>query len=136
LNKDAVTSEFQPLLSRACEALRGTLESLEPEERQELEIYIQGHTDSTQPPHAMDARARYLYNWNLSGRRASSVLYEFVECGVSPSKYRILAMGYADTNPLPGCREDTEECNHRNRRTTFRVHTDTRRMFERLIKER
>lgn len=124
---DRVEVNYRESLKQACSALRDVVR-LYPSE---LEISIEGHTDSTQPqpkPHEppIPERTRFLYNWNLSARRASSVLYEFKECGVAPPQYRIVALGYADTQPIGSLEE--------NRRTTFRLRPDRVEIAKRLAK--
>lgn len=121
LNKDEIQPSDREKMRRACQAVRSLLDSgqLRPGE---LEIWIEGHTDSTQPRWAGTERDFYLFNWRLSGNRAASVLYEFRACGLeasSRSPVRIFAIGYADTRPIPG-----ESSRDLQRRTTFRIRPD------------
>jgi len=113
-----------------CAIIKQGLDHLPPDQRKDVEIVIEGHTDNKQISASYGDRAQYLYNWNLSAQRATSVLYEFRNCGLQPPDYQIVAIGYADSVPL--CKEDNEECNKQNRRTTLRLRVDTHRIEERL----
>lgn len=121
LNKDEILEQDREKVSQACRAIRELLDTgqLRPGE---LEIWIEGHTDSTQPRWTETERDRYLFNWRLSSSRAASVLYEFRSCGLAPSRnspVRIFAIGYADTRPVAG-----ESSRDLQRRTTFRIRPD------------
>ncbi len=121
LNKDEIAPGDSAKVVRACKALRDIFEQqrVRPEE---VEIWIEGHTDSSQPQFAELERDRYLFNWRLSANRAASVLYEFRKCGLDPkagSSYRIFSIGYADTRPIAGALNGD-----RQRRTTFRIRPD------------
>jgi flagellar motor protein MotB len=121
LNKDEIQPSDRERVRQACKALQSLVSSgqLKPGE---IEIWIEGHSDSTQPKWAENERDRYLFNWRLSGSRAASVLYEFRSCGFEPSpqsSVRIFAIGYADTRPIPG-----ESSFDLQRRTTFRIRPD------------
>ena len=120
-DQDRIKPPYKEAIGRACSALRETLGTFD---RRQIEIVIEGHTDSRQPQRAASPRDAYLYNWRLSSNRASSVLYEFAQCGVKPPDHRIFAIGYADSDSVPGCEADTETCNAVNRRTTFRLRPD------------
>lgn len=100
--------------------------------KEAIEMNIEGHTDSQQPPSRLDEKILYLYNWNLSSRRALAVLYEFTQSGLSSPDYNIVAIGYADSRKL--CPEETRECHEKNRRTTLRIRIDTKKLEE-LFKE-
>ncbi|HZT59054.1 MAG TPA: OmpA family protein [Pyrinomonadaceae bacterium] len=117
-------------LGLACSSIKNAIDHQPPDQRKDIEITIEGHTDSQQPQDITDPRELYLYNWNLSGRRATSVLYEFQKCGLAPPDYRVVAIGYADSKPL--CSDTTKECLDSNRRTTLSLHADTKRIEERL----
>ncbi len=125
-------SEQLATLRRACSQVKKAIDALPAEQRKDIEIVIEGHTDNTQPEMA-DARAQYLYNWDLSARRATSVAYEFKQMGLTPDFYRIVAIGYADSVPI--CNDDTQECRDRNRRTTLILRGDTRRIENRLAQQ-
>ncbi|MCC6861627.1 MAG: OmpA family protein [Bryobacterales bacterium] len=129
-NSDMIEPAYRRRIAQACAALQQALGSLKQGLRGELEIIIEGHTDPRQATGIKDPRRAYLHNWNLSSYRANSVLYEFSRCGLGPPEDRIQAVGYADSLRL--CLEDTPECNARNRRTTFRLRADTRRIRQRL----
>jgi len=131
-DKEAVPENHQQKLQQACAALRTVMRKYKPSQRNELQIYVEGHSDAVPPRQAKTIRDASLYNWNLSARRATSVVYEFYRCGLRPPDYSILAIGYADSDPV--CREHTADCYARNRRTTFRLHADTRRIQKRLKK--
>jgi flagellar motor protein MotB len=118
-------------LGKTCQVLRDAIDQLPDVQRKDIQLTIEGHTDNTQAQRVTDQRERYLFNWNLSSRRASSVSYVFHQCGLKTPEYQIVAIGYADSVPLP-CVVPTDECNAKNRRTTLRLHADTRRIGERL----
>lgn len=125
---DEVLPEFKSRLGNACLAVREAME--DPTARNETEIFIEGHADQQQARNVMEPRARYRFNWDLSTRRATSVLFEFAECGVKHPEYRILATGYADTAPV--CVERTPDCYAKNRRITFRLRADKEEIERRL----
>jgi flagellar motor protein MotB len=120
-------------LKTTCKTLKDALDGLEPERRKDIEIIIEGHTDNKQPKRLTDPREKYLYNWNLSAGRATSVSYEFQQCGLDPANYRIVAIGYADSEPQ--CSDDSDLCSDKNRRTTLRLRGDTKGIEERLKKQ-
>jgi len=140
LNKDEIVATEMPKLERACNALKEALAN--SQDRREIEIFIDGHTDQQQARRIAEGRARAMFNWRLSGGRASSVLYEFEQRGVSKGEgYRILAVGHADTWPWEekdaagnqvACTQQTGECYKKNRRTTFRLRADTQGIERRL----
>jgi flagellar motor protein MotB len=117
-------------LKNSCSAFRNAIDQLSHERKKDIELIIEGHTDSQQPSEHTDARERFLFNWNLSGKRATSVLYEFQRCGLVPPEYQIVAIGYADSMPL--CSDTSKVCLDSNRRTTLRLRADTKRIEERL----
>jgi outer membrane protein OmpA-like peptidoglycan-associated protein len=121
---DAVSSADSMRLNEACRAIRQAV----GDHPKELEISIEGHSDSKQLQHSESERAKYVYNWNLSASRASSVLYEFKSCGIMPPEFRIVALGYADTQPLGTDKQ--------NRRTTFRIRIDRDDIARELVQKR
>jgi len=132
LNDDKITSDDEKVsLSRACKYIKNALDTLPADEKKDLGLVVEGHTDSKQA-NFPDLRERERFNWNLSARRASSVLYEFRGCGLHAPDYQIVAIGYSDTLPVPDCKETPEKCDERNRRTTLRLHADTAQIEERL----
>jgi len=132
LNDDNIVSEQElASLAIACEQIKSALDTLSPTEKKDLGLVIEGHTDSKQA-NVPGARERERFNWDLSARRATSVLYEFRRCGLQEPDYQIVAIGYSDTVPVPDCHESPEKCDERNRRTTLRLHADTAQIEERL----
>jgi outer membrane protein OmpA-like peptidoglycan-associated protein len=115
-----VRPDFSRRIRNACSALQSALG--DTDRREALEIFVEGHTDKRQLVGAGTPKQAYLYNWDLSTRRATAVVYEFRGCGVARPNYRIVAIGYADTAPL--CSSNTAECLQKNRRTTFRLRPD------------
>jgi outer membrane protein OmpA-like peptidoglycan-associated protein len=79
-------SDEKDSLRITCSAIKNAIDGLPDEQEQDIEITIEGHTDSRQAQKTTDPRERHLYNWNLSGRRATSVLYEFKQCGLAPPR--------------------------------------------------
>lgn len=110
----------------ACSVLRQSIQDLGSERRDLVNIVIEGHADDTQMSTEADGRTRFLYNWELSARRAAAMLYEFSECGMKPPAFHIVAIGYADSDPL--CTEQTKECRARNRRTTLRLRVNSEKI--------
>ena len=128
LNQDIITSEEERRnLALACRIIRDHLDALPDSLRTAIQIVIEGHTDSQPARLIHNPRKRMMFNWVLSGRRAASVLYEFSACGLRPPDYNIVSRGYADTMPL--CRQRTEKCYARNRRTTLRLSIDLDRLM-------
>jgi len=117
-DRDVVSDEYRSVLNRACESMRIEFEGMPPAEREKVFIQIEGHTDKQQPANLLSPRDRYLHNWHLSAKRASSLLYEFDTCGLS-TQIKMAAVGLADTQPL--CLDETAACFESNRRTTFRI---------------
>ena len=116
------------------EALRSIAENLKiilddlDSSKSAVEINIEGHTDSQVPSINADAETKFLYNWGLSSRRAFAVLYKFAQSDLRVPKYKISAIGYADSQRL--CNEETEDCYKRNRRVTLRIRIDTKKIEE------
>ncbi len=128
-NKDIVTEEFRSKIAAACLATRSAL--MDHDRVRAMEIFVEGHTDKSQAEN-LSGRDKELYNWNLSAMRATSVLYEFRQsCGIKPPQYRILATGYADTDPV--CEDETKHCFDRNRRTRFRLRPDRVFIKEKIL---
>ncbi len=71
-------------------------------------INVEGHTDDM-PIDTM----RFSSNWELSSARATSVVREFVNYGISPK--RLAAIGYGEHHPV------TENTNGENRKKNRRV---------------
>lgn len=128
-DSDRPQPAFVKRLQDACRALKTTLGE-ENVRRNTLEIFIEGHADARLPRGVIGERDRYRYNWDLSARRASAVLYEFKGCGLEAPDYFILAVGFGDTLPL--CRENTDDCHQTNRRTSFRLRPNKTRIEEML----
>lgn len=123
-------SEERESLEKACQILKTALDSLPSTRRNDINLVIEGHTNRRQPSELIDPRSLYVFNWNLSSRRASSVLYVFQQCGLGPPAYKIQSIGYADSKPI--CRELTPQCDDQNRRTTLLLHADTQSIEKRL----
>lgn len=119
-------------LDQICSTIKTAVDGLQPWERKDIELVIEGHTNKNQPQERLNPRDKYLFNWNLSGRRAASVLYVFNECGFTPPTYNVQAIGYADSKPA--CVEDSRKCNEQNRRTTLLLRADTRSIEARVGK--
>jgi flagellar motor protein MotB len=122
--------EERKSLETACQILKAALDKLPPSRRNDINLVIEGHTNRHQPSEPLDPRSLYLFNWNLSSRRASSVSYAFEQCGLGPPAYKIQSIGYADSNPI--CHQLTPQCDDQNRRTTLLLHADTQSIEKRL----
>jgi OmpA-OmpF porin, OOP family len=86
-------------------------------EKKRIRVEISSHTDS---------RDSDKYNLDLSQRRAQSVVDYLVSKGISKS--RLIATGYGETRlkePCPNGSNCTEAQHAKNRRTEFRVLTNT-----------
>lgn len=118
-------------LEKACSIIKKALDDLPEDQRKDIELFIEGHSDNQQPKNVTNERDRFRYNWDLSSRRATSVLHIFQMCGLKAPEYAILALGYADSEPDPTCPDGTD-CNARNRRTTLRLRANTQRIEARL----
>jgi outer membrane protein OmpA-like peptidoglycan-associated protein len=126
-----LSDEAKNEIARACDLYKAAYMKIDPSLKLEVSMVIEGHTDDTQA-RELTGRARDLFNWDLSSKRANAVLYEFLSCGVKPPEFSISATGHADTRPL--CTDDTEECRESNRRTTLRLRADPERVAEKLKK--
>jgi flagellar motor protein MotB len=123
--RDAIQNkEEENVLREICGIIKGAVDGLQPSDRQDIGLVIEGHTNRNQPHEQLTPREKYLFNWNLSVRRATSVLYVFRECGLSTPAYNIQAIGYADSKPI--CQDQTQKCNDDNRRTRLLLRADTR----------
>jgi len=112
--------------------LKNGLDQLSELDRSDVEVIVEGHADSSQVSRLTDPRDAFLYNWDLSARRASSVVYEFRTIQLQSPEYNVVAVGYADSRPL--CREQTPDCEATNRRTTLRLRINTGSLESRLKK--
>ena len=81
-------------------------------DRKELEILVEGHTDST---------GSETYNQQLSERRANSVKNLLVARGVQAQ--RITITGYGESQPV--ATNATPEGRQMNRRVEIRINPDT-----------
>lgn len=134
-NEDTLESvDERESLKSACEDIKKAFDSLAAEDRKDLGLIIEGHTDSSQA-NVSDAKSRERFNWDLSARRATSVLYEFRQCGLKSPEYSVEATGHADTSPFPGCENASQECDEKNRRTTLRLRANTAEIEERLSRQ-
>lgn len=73
-------------------------------------INVEGHTD-----HLPIETMEYNSNWGLSSARATSVVKEFVNFGISPK--RLAAIGYGEHHPVAD--NATEEGRNQNRRVVL-----------------
>jgi flagellar motor protein MotB len=110
------------LLSRIRQALLEALDAA-GESRTFLRVIIEGHTDSD-PIKPKAVRRGIETNWELSSRRATGVLRFFEEGGLIAARYNVVAMGLADSVPLPVLAGDAEENKRRNRRIVIRIEPD------------
>lgn len=89
--------------------------------RSELEIMVEGHTDSI-PIHT----AKYEDNWDLSVHRATSVTRIFIENGIEPE--RIIPAGRGATKPIASNTQDTNL--QLNRRTEIVLAPKLNKLWE------
>ncbi len=101
-----------------------------------VQVVVEGHSDDRQATFAATDRDRFKFNWDLSARRASSVLYEM---GLNKlgreNGFNVVSWGRADSDPLISmnmaqCEATPEICRQRNRRTTIRLKFDYKRFRE------
>ena len=131
--QDAIRSEQErAALQEVCGIIKTAIDGLQGPDRKDIGLVIEGHTNRNQPTESLNPREKYLFNWNLSGRRAASVLYVFKECGFTTPQYSVEAIGYADSKQI--CVEPSKACDDQNRRTTLLLRVDTRRIQSRLGK--
>lgn len=130
-NEDVIADERERVALRELgDELRRGFDQLTALDRGDVELIVEGHADRAQVLRSADSREAFLYNWNLSARRASSVVFEFRSIGLQPPRYKIVAIGYADSQPI--CPELSDACEELNRRTTLRLRIDTKSVEERL----
>lgn len=101
--------------SRGAEAIRDLAAVLKAES--DLRITVEGHTDS-------DGDAAL--NWDLSTRRATTVVKTLSSAGVNPK--RLTAAGKALYHPVAP--NDTEDNKSLNRRTEIIIEPDLERLYE------
>lgn len=130
-NEYLISSEEQRTgLCTVCQQLLSELDSKRTDCA--VQIVIEGHTDDTNSVSEADPRRRFIKNWELSTNRANAVLYELKQCGLDPSRYDVVSIGYADSQPI--CPEKTPDCRQKNRRTTLRLRNVTKDHLEDAVK--
>jgi len=139
--RDEIKLDDLQEIERVTNVLLTTLkeqEKKDPRVKKLVRIVVEGHTDS-RPPRNMTGRDLFTYNWNLSARRASSVMYTLDAYGLGVrNKYNVVSLGLASSEPVcrsrhDGCAFDDFECHRvadtfgpdpcddKNRRTTIRM---------------
>lgn len=139
--QDIIKPESYPEIERITGALLSTL-TKQHEKNADLKkvvrIVVEGHTDSRVPRNLI-GRDRFVYNWNLSAKRASSVMYALdrYHLGVADG-YNVVSLGLASSEDVckarrdlcsatdVKCRDDADRlgpdpCDDKNRRTTIRL---------------
>lgn len=137
-SQDGITrADEKDALHKLAIDLRTGLDRLKENYRRQVEVIVEGHADRQQIRTTDNPRYDYLYNWNLSARRASSVVYEFRTQALTVENYRIVATGYADSEPVPECKGIvSKECDDLNRRTTLRLRVDTKSVATLLVEQK
>lgn len=98
LNDDALLPDGVGKIQELCQRYIDVIDHLGA--RNQVVLVIEGHTDPREPS-GPDEEANARYNWELSARRATSVLRAFNHCGVSHEEgFEIAAAGYADSRPI------------------------------------
>lgn len=95
-------------IERAREVLEKIAELITQTDYKDMNIRIEGHTDST----PTDPDGPWLSNWHLSSSRALNVLGYLVDFGADPD--RMSVTGYGEYKPI--FNNDTEEGRSKNRR--------------------
>jgi outer membrane protein OmpA-like peptidoglycan-associated protein len=106
-----------------------------------VQIVVEGHTDSRVRDN-LTGRARFVFNWNLSAQRASSVMYALDQYGLgSRNGYNVVSLGLANSDDVCHAQRDVlctpedvecrrrvdaaaagpDPCDDKNRRTTIRM---------------
>jgi flagellar motor protein MotB len=126
-DSDEITKEEdKKKLKIICEALLETWEEFKKENKiyPNVIVRIEGHTDSILPKNAPDEKTGFLYNWNLSAQRATSIVYEFKKaCGIDPSTYPIEVVGFGSFRPIKNP-EKSKEDREINRRIEIKIIPD------------
>jgi len=97
-------------LEEANVVLRKVAQLLNDPQLVENRFRVEGHTDAVPP----DPDSPFETNWELSAARALNVLHYLVNVGVNERKMQMA--GLADTKPVPGADQNTEEGRAVNRR--------------------
>ncbi len=142
--KDVIKPESYPEIERVTAALLSTLREQEKKHdklKKVVQIVVEGHTDSRVPEN-LTGHARFVYNWNLSAQRASSVMYALDSYGLGVRNgYNVVSLGLSNSDDVCKaqrdvlCRPENVECRRRadaaatgpdpcdakNRRTTIRM---------------
>ena len=136
--KDAIKPDDLREIERVTRVLVSTLRAQDPKLQKLVRIVVEGHTDS-RVPRNLTGRDHFTYNWNLSARRASSVMYalDAFDLGVRKG-YNVVSLGLASSEPVCTSRRDrcdpddvgclqradalgADPCDDKNRRTTIRM---------------
>jgi len=145
LNFDTGRDEIKPDDLREIERVARVLVKMLDEQKEKIpklkkfvRIVVEGHTDSRVPKN-LSGRDRFTYNWNLSARRASSVMYALDAFDLSVrNDYNVVSLGLASSEPVcrsqgdlcppddVACRQradalGADPCDDKNRRTTIRM---------------
>src|SRR3954454_2922727 len=90
VNKDTIADPVEKLALRDLGVdLRRGLDELPELDRRDVEVIVEGHADRTPVTQIGDQRHAFLFNWNLSAQRASSVVYEFRSIGLHVPEYKV-----------------------------------------------
>jgi flagellar motor protein MotB len=125
-DKDVISNDVRVALGKFGGILKRALdEQFDDAQRKAVQIVIEGHADATENHKLPTARERFLHNWNLSSKRATSVLWELERAGLEPHKYNIAAIGYGASRAkhLPTADKELLEL---DRHTMVRLHVDGR----------
>lgn len=129
---DTLSADVKPQGRFVLEKLIDGLSRKQLELKKKYRIVVEGHTDQRPV-----IGGNFPSNWELSGARASRVVRMFLDQGFTPS--RLVAMGYADTQPeLPARRpsgEWDEAALNKNRRVVVRIMEDDAKMMPILENE-
>jgi outer membrane protein OmpA-like peptidoglycan-associated protein len=153
--KDEIRKEDLREIQRITSVLLGALQEQERKNPQLnikklVRIVVEGHTDSRPLHYETREREQFTYNWNLSARRASSVMYALSQNNLGLKQgYNVVSLGLASSEPArdpqdpdgkrdciaqrdvcaptdDACREAADShgpdrCDDMNRRTTIRI---------------
>jgi flagellar motor protein MotB len=135
---DTLTLDDTVALQHVARSIRSVLEQPKNRDvRNWVQIVVEGHTDCRIPAD-LNGRDAFKYNWDLSAKRASSVLHELNENGLgSTDHYNVVSWGLAASRPKcppqGSCTRADDPCKKQNRRTTIRLKFDYR-MYENTTK--
>jgi len=103
--------------------------------RKDIEVIIDGDTDSRAPEKETDPIKRYRYDWDLSAARAASVASVFHAFAFGAAKLQNRGRRPRRFATFSWLRPREADCYDKNRRTTLRLRADTLQIESRLKRQ-